>query len=238
MTLPTRSTLGVGYSTTAPTERQYVASTYHGWRGELPPLIYCHGSGDTAETVPGKSGQAVLLAALAQRYTVVAADLGLQVWGNDTHIARVADAVAYAASLGATGKVTIVTASMGTLGGLGYLLRNPGNVRAAGCVIPALDLEQLLSVAASEINAAYPPAYDDAVNGPTHSPVKYAASLPTTVPIHLLTSSTDAIVLPSTADAFMAARPATKRTDIGTAGHSEASILAAVAPLTSWLLAT
>lgn len=237
MALALRTILGTGYSATAPTEMHYLAATIRGQRGEKRGLIYCHGSGDTAESITAKTGQRPLLDALAQEYAVIGADLGLQAWGNDTHVARIIEARDYLSSqFGTSGKVLLVGVSMGMLGALGYARLYPGNVQAVVGIIGAMDLaDLLLRGAATSINAAYPPAYDDATDGPTHSPVKYAASLDASLPIRLYTASNDPTVVPTTADAFVAARPQTTRVDVGALGHSEASITAATAPAIAWL---
>lgn len=239
MALATLARLSDGYSPTAPAELQYDVATVRGWSGRAPALVYCHGSGDTTTTVLGKPSQKALVDGLAQRYAVTVADLGGQVWGNDTHVARIGEAVAHIQAVtGATSRVVLVAGSMGTLGALGYARAHPERVRAIAAIIPALDLQSLLAVAAADINAAYPPAYVDAVHGPTHSPVKYAAALAPGVPIHLWTASNDTLALPATAAAFVAARPATGRTDVGALGHSEAAVAAATPGILDWLATT
>lgn len=237
MSLATRAILGQGYSPAAPTEWHYLAATVRGQRGERPGIVYCHGSGDNARTILSKAGQRPLIDALAQRYAVVAADLGLQAWGNDTHVQRIGEAITHLrATWGVTGPVILVAGSMGNLGALGYARLHPENVRAIAGIIPALDLADLmLRGAAADINAAYPPAYNDAAMGPTHSPVKYAATLDADLPIRLWTTSNDPICVPATATAFVTARPQTVRTDLGALGHTEAAVAAAQASVLAWL---
>lgn len=240
MAIATRSVTGQGYSPTAPLEYQYVVGSTKAWTGRRPPLIYCHGSGETAQTASAasaaKAGQWAILTALAQHYFVIAADLGLQAWGNDAHVARIDEARLYLESLGASGPVTLVGGSMGNLGAMGYLRQYPTRVRKLAGVIPCVDLAAVYPLASADIDAAYGGAYNDAVHGPTHSPVQYAATLAPTTPIHLFTSSNDPVCYPSTADAFVAARPATERTDLGALGHGETAAGAAAAPMLDWLL--
>lgn len=240
MPLATRTILGQGYSPTAPTESQYLAGTAKAQIGQRPPLVYCHGSGDTATTVLAKTGQKPLIDALAQRYAVIVADLGYQAFGNDTHAARISEAIAYLEQTwGTRSRVTLVAGSMGVLGALGYTRVHPDRVRAVAGIIPGLDLADLmLRGAAADINAAYPPAYDDQVHGPTHSPVRYAAGLAPGVPIHLWTASDDTIATPATAAAFVVSRPTTGRTDLGALGHSEAAVAAAQPLVLDWLATT
>lgn len=241
MTLALRTQLGQGYSPTAPTEWQYFSSVNRGWLGQKPALIYCHGSGDTAATILAKTGQKALIDALSQEYAVLACDLGLQAWGNDRHVQAIEEAVTYIeATRGTSGQIVLVGGSMGNLGALGYLRLHPEKVRAYVGIIPALDLANLnlIPAVASDLTIAYGAPYNDATMGPTHSPVRYAASLDADVPIHLWTASNDTITVPSTADAFVAARPQTLRTNVGALGHSEAAVTAAQASVLSWLATT
>lgn len=240
MPLALRTLLGQGYSPTAPTEWHYLSGTAKAQLGQRPTLVYCHGSGDTAQTVLGKTGQKALLDALSQKYAVISCDLGLQAFGNDTHVARIVEAVAYIEnSWGASGAVTLVGGSMGALGALGYTRLYPERVRAVAGIIPGLDLADLmLRGAAADINAAYGGAYNDATDGPTHSPVQYADELGPDIPIHLWTASDDTITVPATADAFIAARPQTGRTNVGALGHSEAAVTASISGVVAWLATT
>lgn len=235
-----RTQLGQGYAPTATTEWQFVSGTTPAWRGDKPLLVYCHGSGDTATTVLKKSGQKPLIDALAQRYIVIAADLGYQAFGNDIHVTRITQAITYLQGItGNTDPVTLLGGSMGNLGGMGYVRAHPENVRAYVGIIPGLDLSDLmLRGAAADINAAYGGAYSDAVHGPAHSPVHYADDLDPAVPMHLWTASNDTICVPATADAFVASRPSTLRTDVGALGHSEAAVAAAHASVLEWLATT
>lgn len=240
MSIAVRQSLGQGYSSAAPLEWQYLAGTASAQLGLRPPLVYCHGSGDTATTILAKTGQKALLDALAQRYAIIAPDLGLQAFGNDTHVARIVEAVAYLeATWGTRSRVTLVAGSMGMLGALGYARLYPQKVRAVAGIIPGLDLADLmLRGAAADINAAYGGAYNDATMGPTHSPVQYAASLSPSLRIHLWTTSDDTIAVPATATSFVAARPSTGRTNVGALGHSEAAVTASQTSVLDWLATT
>ena len=184
-----------------------------------------------------KTGQKALLDTLAQDYAVISCDLGLQAFGNDTHVARIADAITYLeANWGTSGCVVLVGGSMGALGALGYARLHPEKVRAVAAIIPGLDLADLmLRGAAADINTAFGGTYNDSTHGPTHSPVKYAASMDATVPVHLFTASDDTIAVPATATAFVTARPQTMRTDLGALGHSEAAVTASIPKVAAWL---
>lgn len=199
-----------------------------------PPLIWCHGNHGTAVTDFDNYGTELRL--LAQRYTVIAADLGFNAFGNDIGVTRVGQAAAYlAASWASSGPVVLVGASMGAAVALNYARVHPENVAAVACIIPAVDLDVPdVHPAADEIDLAYPPAYDP--GNPTmaaHSPVLFASALPADMPIHLWTSSDDTTVLPATADAFVAARPQTGRTVFGAYGHGGINV--AVPLVVDWL---
>ncbi len=242
MALAQISTLAKGYSPTAPDEAQLTLATIGGTLGRKPPLLYFHGSGDLAPTLMAKAGQKALLEALAQRYAVIAGDFGGQAWGNPAHVDRALEAADYLSTTwGTRDRLTLVAGSMGTLGALRLARLYPHRIRAIAAVIPALDLASLQTfpaIAADLVSAYAPTGYNDATMGATYSPVKYAAQLDPDLPIHLWTASNDTITLPATADAFVAARPQTGRTDVGPLGHSEAAVVNATPALLDWLATT
>ena len=225
---------GQGYSASAPTESYCAVTSERGMKGQLPVLIYCHGSGHDAYTQMSSlyPGQKALITAMAKDYFVIGADLGLQGgWGNDLHRQRIEDLVAFVGTRWGfdTTKVSLMAGSMGCLGALQYARVNPGKVRNMALIIPAVDLaDLLLRGAAADINAAYGGAYNDATDGPTHSPVQYAASLPSSIPIDLFTASDDTLTVPATATAFVNARPLTRRRNLGALGHSDNAVAAAI----------
>lgn len=214
-------------------EQDVTLMTTHVPTAGRTPLIWCHGNYGTAAA--DFAAYDTQLRLLAQRHTVIAADLGFNTFGNPIGTTRVGQAIAYlAASWGSSGPAVLVGASMGAAVALNYARVHPENVAAVACIIPALDLNVANDhPAADEIDLAYPPAYDDAVHGPTYSPVQFARSLPGGMPIHLWTSSNDPTVAPATADMFVARRPQTGRTDIGAQGHGGISL--AVPKVADWL---
>lgn len=185
---------------------------------DAPPAIWFHGNGQTAQS--DRIAYYAQLQALAQGYTVIGGDFAGNSFGSDTGLAQVALAKTWLGGQGLAGPVTLVGASMGACVALNYAVRNLANVRACALIIPALDLRvEPGHPAADEIDAAYPPAYDD--NDPddaAHNPIHFADDMPG-LPIHLFTSSDDPVVPPATADAFVAARPETERTVFGAYGH-------------------
>lgn len=236
--LATSSIFGQGYSPAAPTEWAYMAGSVAAQRGERPGLIYCHGSGGTATNMLTNAVERALIEKLAQRYAVIAADLALQAWGSATGVDRVGEArQCLIDRWNVTGPMYLLCGSMGNLNGLGYLRQHPEHIRAAACLIPALDLASLNTMPPipAEIAVAYGAPYNDVTMGPTHSPVRYAATLDPDVPIRLWTASNDTICLPSTATAFVAARPQTERVDLGPLGHTAAAVAAAQPLILSWL---
>jgi pimeloyl-ACP methyl ester carboxylesterase len=209
------------------------------WRGEKPPLIYCHGSGDLARTLYAKTAQRALIRSLAKDFLVCIADLGAETWGNDTVISRIAAVKAYLAALGADGPAVLVGVSMGNLSAMAYARANPTQVAAIAGVIPALDLNDIHANnrggAAAGVNTAYGGAYVQATHGPTHNPVTYAATLPASLPIAIWTATDDPLCVPATTTTFMTARPGTGSNSVGALGHSEASVAAAATGVVAFI---
>jgi pimeloyl-ACP methyl ester carboxylesterase len=230
--LAVRSLFSNGYSPGASAEEYLLLRTDRALRYDRPPIVYCHGSGDRASTIGRKAGQGALLQQMAQTRRVIAPDLALQSFGNATAVARVEETRIF---LGSPAKMILVAGSMGTLAALNYARLYPTRVAAIAGIIPATDLANSHAVATADVNAAYPPAYDDATMGPTWNPVQFAGALDPTIPIHLWTSNDDTIAWPSTAAAFVTARPQTQRTDIGAYGHTEAAVTASIPSVVGWL---
>lgn len=231
----------VGKDRYAAGEEDIVLGTMRSWNLAQPEgVLFCHGAGDTALQAFAKVLQRETMTALARHATVLVADLGFASFGNATAITRVGQAITYLRSTwGQSGPVVMVGISMGAITALAYTLAHPTEVKACALVIPGLDIADLhthnvLGVPAL-IDAAYPPAYSDATDGPTHSPIHFAGSLPANLPIHLWTSSDDNLAVPSTADAFVAARPQTARTDLGALGHTDTAISAARPAVTDFV---
>ncbi len=190
-----------------------------------PPLVWCHGNNGTA--LADHLGYGSAMRILAQRYTVIAADLGFNTWGNDLGITRVGQALDYLVTAwGVGGRAVLVGASMGNAVAMNYAVRFPERIKAVAGVIPVVDLNAPPeNPAKASLDAAYPPAYSDAQYG-DHNPLLFADELPADMPIGLWTSSNDPLAYPSTATAFVAARPQTLRVDIGALGHSGVNVAA------------
>lgn len=210
------------------------------WLGQARPLVYCHGSGDNADTPHNKAGQGPLIRALAEEYAVGVAHLGGETFGNDTGITRVGEHAAYLSSAwGAEGPVVLVAQSAGVLDAMGYARAHPENVAAIACTIPALDIADVYAATTGGpvpalIDAAYGGTYSDVTHGPTHSPIQYADELDG-IPIALWAADNDTAARPGPVNAFKAARPATEVTWVGNLEHTENAVLAASEGLLAWL---
>lgn len=220
-------------------EDDVVIGTRLTYTGDQPHgIIYCHGGLDTAASAFGKTAQHRLMAAAARHATVHVGDLGGDTFGNDTGTDQVESQVAYArATWGVVGPLGFIGTSMGFITATNYALLHPDDVAFIAGVIPGIDLADLHTrgTTGTLIDAAYPPAYNDATDGPDHSPIQFADQLPDDLPIHLFTTSNDPLSVPATADAWITARPQDERTDLGALGHTEAAIAASVAPVTAWV---
>lgn len=235
----TRTSSGLARYTAA-SEYDTVFGTVRTWSGKQPNgIVFCHGSGDSARISYDDPVQFDLCSRLAQNATVILADLGLQTWGNDTAITRIGEAIAYLrTSYGVQGKVALVGASMGNANQMAYARANPSQVRAIAGIIPLTDLTDVMTRgAAAEVNAAYGGTYSDVTNGPTHNPIRYASTLPTTMPIRLWSSPTDALVPYQTALDFQTARPQTVLSTLPNYGHSDASVDAAISTVVPFIQA-
>lgn len=192
-------------------------------------VLYFHGSGNTADTVFNETIQHDLLDKISKHSVVIHADFGLQAWGNllATKIAK--DAMDYGeANLGVTGKWTLVGGSMGNANQFATALAYPNRIKGIAGMIPLIDIVDIMGRgAASSVNLAYPPAYNDATDGPNHNPIHMASTLPASMPIHLWCSDDDPLVPISIAVNFVSLRPQTSITHLGNLGHTNAAIGAA-----------
>lgn len=200
--------------------------------GTVPGVIYCHGANHIAynATDPNFHAEYAIFDALRQKYCVGMGDFEFTVWGNDQTIADVdATRTAMIAQGAKNGKFAIGGTSMGATVALNYALAHPANVACVFVFIPAVDARSNPAFAGT-LNAGFPPTFNDAVNGPTHIPVEYAASFPTSIPVHLWYSTADTVAYPSAVQAFAAACPSATATIVSTTeDHDQAAI--ADAPL-------
>lgn len=193
-------------------EYDYIAAPLQGWLQKEPNLaLYLHGSGSNAQEVAQGAYERDLVLSLAADHVVHVGDYGYETWGNDTGIARIHTAITYMrANWGVSGPVTLVCASMGAANAFAYTLAHPENVKAVAAVIPLIDLADLYSRGfTTQLNTAYGGSYNDAVDGPNHSPIQFADRLPADLPIHLWSVPNDSLTPVETAQAFVAIRPQT-----------------------------
>lgn len=223
-------------------ETQIVLGTRDSWAGSVSTAVLdLHGSGSSAFAQHDVFQTRALMNGIAAFTTVLTADFGLQTWGNDTFALRAESARAHLeADWGLTEKLVLVAASMGFLNACNYARTHPERVAAIAGVVPGCDLTDLWANRGAGpgpggIDEAFGGAYDPEVDGPVYNPVEFAASLDPDIPIHLWTAPDDLITVPSTADAFVAARPQTGRTILPTGGHSMASIANATPAVIAWV---
>lgn len=213
--------LTTGYSATAPTEKVLVMrKSGYNPAGGLPIALYCHSAGQDATEplrpvlppyTPNSTTTDRLIRAVAEAgYLVVAADLGLKLWGDDTQLSRVTEAVAYARSVGGrSGPLQILGFSMGGMCAFAWTRANPSEVASICAFVPAVDLNDFVvnnrAGQAASVNSAFGGAYNDAVHGPTHSPVQFASQIP--CPVDLWHSPDDNTCVDSTELAMIAGLP-------------------------------
>ncbi|MEP6710547.1 MAG: hypothetical protein ABJA64_02415, partial [Candidatus Saccharibacteria bacterium] len=104
---------------------------------------------------------------------------------------------------------TLVASSMGMATACATTLANPTRVAKIAGIIPLISIAWGQSLFPVSANAAYPPVYDDATDGPYHSPLVMAATLPADLPIHLWCGDIDTTAPLSLAQDFITARPQT-----------------------------
>lgn len=219
-------------------EEDFVFGTVRSWLGEQPlGIIFCRGSNTPAANGARDCGP--MMNALGRIATMHTGDLGGNTFGNSLLITRVNQAIDYLHDQwGQEGPVVMVGASMGFCSAANYALLYPENVIALAGIIPLTDIQDAYTRNAAsrpDIDAAYPPTYDDAVDGPAHSPVRFALDLPEDLPIHLWSSTNDPLTPASTAQAFVDVRPQTGLTSLGALGHTPAAINAAAPMVQTWL---
>ena len=211
-------------------EYDYIAAPLRGWLQKEPKLtLYLHGSGSNAQEVAGGAYERDLVLSLATDHVVHAGDYGYETWGNDTAIARIHSAITYMrANWGVSGPVVLICASMGAANAFAYTLAHPENVKAVAAVVPLVDLADIYQRgAAAQLNAAYGGSYNDAVDGPTHSPIQFAAELPADLPVHLWSVPNDPLTPAETAQAFVTARPQTQFSMLPDVPHGAIAVDAA-----------
>jgi pimeloyl-ACP methyl ester carboxylesterase len=205
-----------------------------GWTGSLPGVLFCHGAGGLAPQQwrdRSTAGHLALANALGKNYSCGAGDMGgTSTWGNNTSITALGQLQTWLQGTknATAGKIALVGVSMGACAALNYARANPTLVACLVVVIPILDLNDVVTNNrggfASAVNTAYGGTYSDTTDGPTHSPVKYAASF--TIPTLIYYAPDDAIATVGPVNTFTAACASSTKVSVGNTGHSEASVSA------------
>lgn len=186
----------------------------------LPGIIYCHGAGELCAGFMNNPRSAIYAAMVQYGYTVLSCDLaGTQTWGNDTAMARIAEAKTYlqAQPKVSAGPVIMMGQSMGALNSLIYAKANPSNVICVIGMIPVIDVTDIHTNnrggLASTINSCYSGGWSEATYGATKNPATIAAAGGfDDTRIQLWYGASDSLCLPALAAGFV--------TDSGCEGHS------------------
>ena len=217
----------------AASEADVFVANLAGWAGGVRGVVYLHGANATAMSCRDylNIGELHLINALAEAFPVLSVEAGgLTPWGNSTAVARVGDAVTYLqGTRGAkAGTVLLVGASMGAVTALNYARANPTLVGAVVGLIPALDLDDIVTNnrggGAASVNTAYG-TYNEGTHGATYNPATYASTF--TIPTRLYYASDDTTCIPSTITVFDAACASATAVSVGALGHTQAAIDAA-----------
>jgi dienelactone hydrolase len=224
----------------APNEKvTLITHRLHKWDGSKRAVVLLPGHNGDALTVMAQAAFLVgnqrlgdVAAAMDLALPVLAIDGGGgQTFGNDTAIARIADAVAWIAATGygKTDKVILAGTSMGSTAGVNYAARNPSKVAALALFYPAMDLQWTRDNAGytAEVDGAYGGSAGFTAAVASHSPTPQAASGALgSLPIKGWHASADSVVGPATWAAFKSAlaaagSPPPGDYDLGGASHGD-----------------
>lgn len=232
MTRGGRQQYGVGRYTAS--ESDLIMGGYRTFGAEPPArgIIYCHGAGETVETMSATNSGTVPMRAVLSRIslnaTVALIQAGGDWFGNAAQIAKVQLAVDWLRSTwGVTGKIGFVATSMGSSTAHNYAHANPDEVAFIAGFLPLVDLTTLHAnpTYTATLDALYPPNWSEATYGADYNPVTYAEDgLPTDLPIKLWYATNDVVVAPSTITAFHEARPWTEIQTTFAGGHTYTSL--------------
>lgn len=231
------TTLGVGYSATAPTEQQaFLRRSTYAADGTKTGIIACHSGGATAGTGAFANSGISTAYPRIQRWLaecgwpIVNADLSGDPCCNDTGTARVAEARTWlqaSPQSAKSGKVILIGWSEGGGISMKYALDNPGNVAAMVLLQPLSDLQDVVTNNrggfASIVNAAYSGGYSDGTYGATHNPKLFASTLAASgIPAWVAYASDDPTVIPSSVASVVTDLGATATVGlISTGGHGD-----------------
>lgn len=175
-------------------------------------VMFVHGAGsDSTYCISPLGSQAQLTRKVAAAgFCGFAHDNGgVATWGNDTAISRLSAGKTYmqANMPVGSGKVALVSASMGGLNALAWAAANPTLVSCIVSVIPVIDVTDIhtnnRAGYAGSINSAYSGGWSEATYGATHNPLTMAAAGKYAgIPILFFYGATDTLCLPSKTEQF------------------------------------
>lgn len=223
-------------------EHDWIGAPTWAWRGEgeIPTVIYCHGSGGTTLSSASDYDFGLNLE-LARDFIDIIGDWALEGWGNDVSTNAVHNAYLYSRAMGSTGPVALVGTSMGFLTATNYARRYPQNVAAIAGIIPAVSMADILATSPSVqtgYDLAYGAAFTDANQGQTHSPIHMAErDLLPAVPIKLWCIESDSLTRLAPAQAFVDLHPDAEIELITEpwAYHGAIAVTAAQAEVANWI---
>ena len=206
----------LGTLASAPGEDASIIRPKH-YRGvpQLPGVMFVHGAGSNSAyclDATGRQGELTRKIALSGRHGFSHQNGGPATWGNDTALARMDAGYAWMhANLPIkSGKIALVSASMGGLNSLAWAARNPDKVACIASVIPVIDVTDIHGVPrlggayTYDINIAYG-GWTEAAYGATHNPLTLAkAGKYAGIPILFYYGLTDALCVPAKTEEFAA----------------------------------
>lgn len=203
---------------------------------ELPPAILLHGAGAPIQWLDvTRAGSLGMGPALAwSGVPAIAAEMGGNTWANDTAMNLIGTAINYLKTqLGITAtRVHLVAASMGAGLAVRYAALNPTAVASLTGIIPLASLYNYYAslpagAAKDEISTAWGVASGAALPAAADL-MSLAATLQGVVPSRLYYSSADASINPADQVQLGQNLGSEAVVNVGTAGHTEASIAAAL----------
>lgn len=146
-------------------------------------VMFIHGAGSNATYCISPLGNQDTLTRLiaVDGYSARSGDIGgPQTWGNPTAMSRITSMYNALQSSGkvATGKVALVSASMGGLSSMNWAAANPDKVSCIVSVIPVCNVTDIRNNNrdgyGSLIDAAYPGGWSEATYGENYNPYTYS----------------------------------------------------------------
>lgn len=232
--------------------------------GSIRGVVYCHGAGELSATPlnagGGKTNEAALLNAIGSVYPMVSVDSGVWAqggitdsnsWGNTNAQTRVGQAITWLQAAGGggakTGKVILFGISMGHAVSMNYAQANSANVQAILAVLPVNDLDDIRDNNRGSYQSSISTAWGTGAWISAGNPALPAAANPAkttnqtnlgAIPQRLYYASDDAICMPATVTTLVTNLPIITTVNLGTGGHSDASVgHVSIPDIMAWLAA-